>query len=391
MPIEMRQIEESERDRYVDICCYSFGGTKDEIERWLSLSRPEDSWGLYVDGTLTSCLQILPFSLGVAGGELRAGGIANVATAPDWRGRGHAHQLMRTAIEVMRERGEPVSVLYPFSYAYYRRVGWALAGARRQYTLDPTRLPAAPEARDVIRSCSEEDIPLFEAPYDAMRGRYSCMLKRDDRHWKRHVLRQKRMAFFQRVPEGAGAYMILSWETIPATGGRRIRIAEWGATDPRGRRALLGFLRLHYSQTREILMPAPPDDDLWEYLPDPNLTTRLEPTFMLRVVDLPAAMRSRGYRSDLDATLILRVVDHHAQWNTGAWSLRLRGGRADVETSSDDADLRCDITTLSQLFCGYLLPSQALALGKLEAPNREAVPVADKIFRAPPTFMWDTF
>ncbi|KPJ52411.1 hypothetical protein AMJ39_07940 [candidate division TA06 bacterium DG_24] len=391
MATDIRQIAEDDRRRYVEICNYAFGGTLEETEWSLSISPLEDSWGLYVDGDLMSCLRIFPFRLRIAGAVLRAGGIANVATAPEGRGHGYAHRLMHQAIRGMRDRREPVSVLYPFSYGYYGRLGWALASERRVYRMPPACLRTAPEARDIIRFGAEDDIAALQSIYEPMGQRYSCMLERDEAHWRKLVLRPKRLAFLERAGASPRAYLILREVIAPETGERHIWVYEWAALNAPGRRALLEFLGLHYSQVKQVTMAAPADDSLWDYVADRDITAQIEPGFMFRVVDLEQAVRGRAYRADLEATLHLHVVDPMAEWNSATWSIAIRNGSADVEASTGNADLRCDITAFSQIFCGYLLPSDAYFLGRLEAPKPDALEIADEVFRAPRTFMWDIF
>ena len=73
---------------------------------------PEQNRFLFCNGLLASTVTIYLWPVRMAGREVLAGLIGNVATHPDYRGRGYVRMLMDDAKVFMREKGVGVSWLY---------------------------------------------------------------------------------------------------------------------------------------------------------------------------------------------------------------------------------------------------------------------------------------
>src|ERR1700678_4139033 len=65
-------------------------------------------------------------------------GVAGVKIAPEDRGRGIGRTLVTALVELMAERGYPLSALYPATMTIYRSLGWEIAGHRHEAVL-PSR------------------------------------------------------------------------------------------------------------------------------------------------------------------------------------------------------------------------------------------------------------
>ena len=65
-------------------------------------------------------------------------GVAGVKIAPEDRGRGVGRTLMTALVELMAERGYPLSARYPATMTIYRSLGWEIAGHRYEAVL-PSR------------------------------------------------------------------------------------------------------------------------------------------------------------------------------------------------------------------------------------------------------------
>ncbi len=100
------------------------------------LGQPQVAWDVAVaaDGTVVGYCVLL-----LAGVE---GDVANIATAPGWRGRGVAHRLLVEACRTARRRGVDALFLEVRegnapARALYARHGFQPVGRRRAYYRDP--------------------------------------------------------------------------------------------------------------------------------------------------------------------------------------------------------------------------------------------------------------
>jgi GNAT superfamily N-acetyltransferase len=133
-------------------------------------------------GKLASMLSYLPRKMNICGQMAAIAGINGVATAPEFRARGYAAELMKDAILTMEKQGFALSVLYPFKSEYYAALGYS----------DFTVLPKAIDAKKdtVNRSYSIKDIsdtpPVIELSYvyNSFNGKLTCAIRRSIRYWK---------------------------------------------------------------------------------------------------------------------------------------------------------------------------------------------------------------
>jgi GNAT superfamily N-acetyltransferase len=124
--------------------------------------RMETTWIASVNGTIASSAQIFPYRMRWGSAELKVGGIGNVATLPQFRGRGLAQRLLRRQSEYMASHGYDLSLLFTDKHSFYEQVGWrtvadpvlaADAFALRRYaeSKPPYRIRPFEEASDLTQ------------------------------------------------------------------------------------------------------------------------------------------------------------------------------------------------------------------------------------------------
>ena len=151
MPIEVRRLrDDDELDQYRFAAAYSFNRPRDEEQasRFRQYYQREGCLGAFEGGRLVAGLAIIPFDQYMLGATIPFGGIATVASLPEYRRGGHVGALLRAALTEMRAAGQPLSGLYTPHYSLYRRFGWDIAGRMMSYSFPPkamkTRLPRPP-------------------------------------------------------------------------------------------------------------------------------------------------------------------------------------------------------------------------------------------------------
>ncbi|ADM39804.1 acetyltransferase, GNAT family protein [Bacillus spizizenii str. W23] len=71
-------------------------------------------------------LHIIPFSVMLEEQEMKMGGIAGVATWPEYRRKGTVKELILNALTVMKKENQIISFLHPFLISFYHKFGWEL-------------------------------------------------------------------------------------------------------------------------------------------------------------------------------------------------------------------------------------------------------------------------
>lgn len=69
------------------------------------------------------------------------GGLTGVGTYPEYSNMGLMHKLLEQALKNMKEHGQDICYLYPYSIPYYRRKGWEIISDKISYEIKDYQLP----------------------------------------------------------------------------------------------------------------------------------------------------------------------------------------------------------------------------------------------------------
>lgn len=359
-------------------------------------------WGLFENGALRAGLTIVPYQShwgGAAVETLALGGIAGVATFADARGQGHVDALLKNALAAMRDAGQCVSALYPFSWGFYRRYGWEWVGERRKVTIPLRELRSCEEGRNVSLLEVEKPSEVLSAPYTdwAKEGGYRGLFSTATRGWDgllRHNDDRTTYAYVYREPNDAVADGYLLWRYDSS--GEKGSIREFVARTPRAFRGLLSLLHHLGTQCATAHVTLPADSPLWAHVMHWELKTTIEPVFMARVVDVGAALSQIAVTDNgPNGTATLSVRDEHAPWNTGLWRITVEGGRVQAGAvpngSAGEADVQADIQAFSQAFWGQPSLSWLRRAGRIDVTDEAGFALLARVLPAAPVFTLDDF
>ncbi len=124
-----RPIEADEQSDALDLWHTVFDVSRDYFARYYAADpwyQPGDSVGAWVGGRLVSAVHLCRRPLAWNGAALLCGGIANVATLPEYRKNGLSRRLLSLAIERMESGGFAFSLLGTGVPDHYARLGWEM-------------------------------------------------------------------------------------------------------------------------------------------------------------------------------------------------------------------------------------------------------------------------
>jgi predicted acetyltransferase len=404
MTFEIRTLTDADVARAVAISGYAFNAPDHwnndaRLERALEARRADWYLDTFEDGAMTSMMTMLPGEMFLNGAAIPFGAVSPVATAPEHRRKGHAGQMLRKSLGVMRDRGQVISGLTTPHPALYRRYGWEIAADRRTYSFSPKDLQLTSPAK---QRGSFEMLPLTDwvslaEVHSVYAERHNGPLRRAEQEWRFNTLEIpwqpiSDIALWRNdagVPEGYALYN--QPHSGPLEG--EIVVIELVANSADAYKNFATFFATH-DMANKIVMRGVEDGALQLLFSD---TERLEIssrfTVMLRVCDFEGAMRLRpAARDDETAEVILRVEDTDAPWNAGVWKVGVAEGRSWAERTKGHAELTVEARMLGPLYNGYMKASTAASVGLIEASDEEALLRADRIFaaRQMPHFI-DTF
>lgn len=330
-------------------------------------------------------LVLVPMAQFWGGRRVPLCGFAGVSVLPHMRGTGVATRMMAASLRELRDEGWPLAGLYPATQPVYRRVGFEQCGLQVETRGPITALPLSERSSLPMRPFRADDLPAVKALYTEVARHRPGWLDRGPYVWHRvqNPRGQTAHGYVVGTPGEVVGYVFLSRLPKPSM-NIDVRVLDMNARDAAGWRRLLAVLRDHDSLAEDVIWTGGFDDVRLQLLEEQRLTSRVLHAWMLRILDVRAALEARGYPRGLRQTLHLEVTDALLPENAGRFVLEVDGGEARVQAGGEGA-LRCDIRSLATIFSGFRSARALSEVGAVEAAP-EALEAAGEIFAgAPPS------
>lgn len=391
--MELRQLKAEEYEQSISLSEYAFQYTltQEQKEERKERFKPEQFWGIFEEQKLQAKLTILPLEVYLQGKVLPMGGIAGVATWPENRRKGHVSKLLSQALKVMKDEGQTLSFLHPFSIPFYRKYGWELYAEYKNYLISSKQFPPKLEyPGKVVRDVN--NISILNKMYQSFASRYQGTLVRDEEWWKYSVLdNTKHSAVYYSIDGEPQGYVLYELKDKVLVCDEFVYLCE----EARG--ALWSFFSNHDSRIEQVkLTMVPSDDNLPYMLPDPRVTQETIPYFMGRIVDIESFLHQYTFEVGNWSELTIQIEDNAAPWNDGLWNISIdEEGLAKVtklneEKEKTPPDLIADIQVWTALFLGYKRPEQLFIIQKLKGLPQKGKELENLIPKAQ-TLLMDFF
>jgi predicted acetyltransferase len=379
---EIRAPRDDERERIAEVLATSLNFPRERSVAGSHLYPIDDMRCAVVDGQIVATSGEYRFAQWFGGKALDCSAVWGVATLPEHRGSGLASSATEAVIRAGRDRGAPVSALFPAVIRPYRSIGYEMAGTftKHRVAIDaippqPRDLPA-PELFDLdrdlagVRACYRSFVSPHNGPVEPT----------DDRHWAdRLVARaddETRRAVV--VREGGEVSGFLVTGRDPDPGPLDVAFGLWteafAATSETSLRSLLAYVRRFAGLGKWFQWSGPPNDAIGLLVDEQSLSIEMHYRWMLRLLDVRAAFERRGW-PEVDDETVFSVDDPMFPDNAGPWRLRVERGEATMtsaEGGSPPGSAPIRIGALSSMFSGYLRASDAVRLGIFAAEDPAA-------------------
>ncbi len=333
--------------------------------RQIHLDRLKYRYGSFNGDALAATASWYPFNMYLHGKLQPVWGLASVATAGEYRRKGHVAKLLNAGLEMMNRQGVGWCLEYPFDPRFYGRYGWSTVSNGNFY-----EVPSGWLRRDEVsaKRIGLEQVEQAHEIYDTWASRYNFAFGRDDKiqeSWRYlfgkapwHDQSQRRFAY---VMDGAYCVAIISRKD----GGKTLHVLDWGHSTPAGFQALLSFWGGFHGQVDKVRVQLPSDSPLqheWsEYVvPHPH-------PLQARIVSAQAALS--GIPADQFFSIALAVTDDFCGWNNQTYRVKGDGEFSSAEITSDEPDATIDVRGLARLLSGTIDVGTALHYGELDAAN----------------------
>ena len=374
-PYPIRPIEEDEFDSFVEVDEHAFHGSPlSESDRRIVLDLFEfDRTLAAFDGpTPVGVTMCFSFQLSVPGqAVLPAAGVTFVAVLPTHRRRGVLSSMMRRQLADVRDRGEPLAVLWASESVIYSRYGYGPASWGLGFTLrrgEGKLAGSSPQDSGLRLRLADPQaaLPELAKVYDAVLPSRPGFFGRNDARWRRVIYdpaEQRKGAGPLRCllaedgngPRGYALYSgVDHWaEFLPEN---VLTVRELMAVDPAASATLWADLLSRDLTSEFRVLRRPVDDPLLYQLADPRRTRpSLNDGLWVRIIDVPAALAGRRYSGPVD--VVIEVRDEILPSNAGRWRLTTTGGDASglaatCVPATSAADLALDVTEHGAAYLG---------------------------------------
>jgi predicted acetyltransferase len=397
MEFEVRPFGGSIREWY-DAVDIAFGDRLNEedlpyVEAYTELDR---ALAAYAGDRVVGTAGIFSFDLTVPGGTLPAAGVTMVGVHPTHRRRGILTAMMRAQLEAVRERGEPLAVLWASEGAIYGRFGYGLATFRASLDIERSRATFRDQhvPRGTFRMVEPDDaVAACQPIYDRYRPMRAGTFSRTPEFWRAEFVydpeRSRRgggPAFFvvhqtDGVDDAYARYRLRSdWDDRGPKGS--IEVREALALTPTAERELWGYLLNADLTASARVFNLPIDTPLRFMLSDPRrMGLTVADALWLRVVDVQEALSRRTYA--LRDRLVLEVHDGFLPWNAGRWQVEAMQEGARVARATADPDLVLTASDLGAVYLGGVRMAELALAGRIEECTPGAVARADALLATP--------
>lgn len=362
----------------------------EEVERRKEhYKKYHELFGILDEQKLAAKLHLVPLEVYIGEQKYKMGGIAGVATYPEYRRKGYVKELLQHTLKTMKDEGYSMSMLHPFSVSFYRKYGWELYTDRLVYTLTKHDLMKHADVKGTVRRFQKEthheDIELV---YEQFAKRYEGMLVRSKDWWMHSVYDDLHAAIYytkQNEPIGYILYEIKDY---------KMKVEEFVPLNREARSGLWNFICQHDSMLNEVEMIVHEKEPLPYTLQEPRIKAEKKPYFMARIVDVERFLQQYSFESGSEGTeVILHITDSFADWNNK--TVICKNGEVvvlheDEAKQLQDKGLHVNINTLSTMLLGYKRPLELYEIGAIVG-EEEIVQQLESLIALRQPFLYDFF
>lgn len=374
--LHIKQVTLEYLDQYEELNSYVFQVTRKilresgyEEGEYIRSKRPvlqeTDVFGWFThEDQLVSSISIYPFQVNIHGRLFDMGGVTGVGTYPEYANRGLMSRLIQLALEKMRDAGQYISYLYPYSIPYYRNKGWEIMSDHMTFKLKDSQLPAHRDVPGRVERMLVSAEPVWDIYDRFARDNHGALIRNKfewAEYWRwENELDRTAAVYFNENDEPRGYLFYWIENDI-------FHLKELIYLDQEARTGLWNFIRAHHSMIHELRGHIYMNEPLAFLLEDSQIVETIEPYYMARIVDVGSFLARYPYDDDIHPFHFV-VSDPVAPWNNGIFGVAATDDDRQVEIRQEaiGQPVKLDIQTLSTLMMSYKSPAYLNKIGRIE-------------------------
>jgi predicted acetyltransferase len=388
MGMEIKELTQKDYSESMKLSMYAFQYKipEDSIASRIEMLKRQRVIGVWEDNNLAAKLHIIPFYIYMNDQKWKMGGVAGVATYPEFRRNGYVKRLIIEALERMYKEEQIVSLLHPFDIGFYRKFGWEVFTENKKLLIEKKDLKFLEgQPGSIKRFTKESHHPDIATVYAQFSKNYMGMLVRDETWWKNSIYDDGQIAVYYDKSGEAKGYILFEVKD------RKMDVQEFTALNIEAKIGLWNFICQHDSMVETVSILTSNHELLPFILQQPKVKIEITPYFMARIVDAEQCLQKYQF-NDVTDKVFIHLEDEYAPWNNGSYLI----GNGEVKVYREKPGSNCvqppqrgvrmDINSLSALLFGYKRPAELFELGYLKGPESEIAVLESLLPRYKPYF-----
>lgn len=391
--LKMRSVSGEYMEQYNALLRYVFQVTEHELSSigWQEKEiirakyptmEKADVLGWFDGDMLVSQVAVYPMQIQVFGKQYAMGGLTGVGTYPEYSNMGLMHKLLEQVLKNMREKGQYISYLYPYSIPYYRRKGWELISDKISYEIKDYQLPKSRQVAGSVRrvKIDSEELKKTYARYAA--HTHGAII-RDELAWNEYWLWDNddiMEAIYYNENDEPDGYLIYWIENDV------FYIKDMIFNNEEARTGLWNFVSAHFSMIDKVEGNTYTDEPLAFLLEDASIKEVISPYYMGRIVDFTAFIADYPFKADgTDREWRFSMTDPIMECNQGSFLLKIsKDGKGEAIKISEQCTDKINIQTMTTMLMGYKRPDYLAKIGRIQASGETIDMLEDAIEQQTP-------
>ena len=336
-------------------------------------------WGCFDGEALVSQFAAYPLEMNIHSVVYPIAFITSVSTYPEYSGMGLMSKLMKMSLDEMREKGQSLALLYPYSIPLYRKKGWEIVSDKMSFRIRDVQLPKSRDTSGYVRRVSWENRDFVSLHAQFAGQTHGCLFRNNlawDEYWRWDEDDTTVAVYYREDGQPRGYMVYLIKDDI-------MYIKEMIYLDMDSKKGLWKYIGAHESMIDEVRGSNYFSEPIAFSLEDSDIKETIRPYIMGRIIDVEQFLKKYQFHPGMEGVFTLQIRDSFLEWNDRSFTMKVSGGKAELIEKAEEQDSRygasMSIGTLTTLMLGYKRASNLAELEKIQA-DRETIQLLDRAF-----------
>lgn len=282
------------------------------------------------------------------GNVLSCAGVGGVASKPEYRNRGAVRKLFEALFDgELLDKHYDISILYPFSEAYYRKFGYEIMSRSLELTVPFKEFSQIPKNSDV-ELFDESNIDKLCKLYNKSASKLNLAFRRNGNcRFSANPYRDARYTYMWKNSDGEARSLATYSVDRP---NRKINVDEIYYLDREALEGIIGFLKCYEGNQETVIFKKLPVNTPVLNLIDneKQITQKSFNMGCARIIDVESVLNKKRY-PDEHGHFNIQIIGDSIEANNAVFSVEYENGKTEVNRTNSNADFILEPTAAAKI------------------------------------------